>query len=402
MWRRFGDLAFAIVTAVAVTVEAVPLAYLTWVLLGRMAGSSEGPRPVTVLFGAVASVAMALLMITAYLLTYQFVSGRREVILAERRRTWVARWLRVLFREEDPPSEPLGREAVGALLELRETMRGSEADRIAELLQDYDVATALEREARAGGAPSRLEALDGLARARIPSALPTLVETMEDPERVIRIGAARAAARTLATIEDPVDRDRAAAQIVAALERCRMPVGVVEEILLLSENAAVSLIGSLLLREDAPPSSLRAALDAVARLKMLVFGEESVRFLEHPDAEVRAAALRAVASVGLLPPQGRSALLTALRDEIDFVRIHAAAAARLLPREQATAVLWRALGDRSWWVRRSAGEALADLGPAGLGQLGHAAARHPDRYARDMAAQVLRDRLPSIVQAVAG
>jgi HEAT repeat protein len=147
---------------------------------------------------------------------------------------------------------------------------------------------------------------------------------------------------------------------------------------------------------------LCAALDAVARLQLLVFGEESARFLDHPDPEVRAAALRAVAKVGLLPSSAYQAVLEACRDEVDFVRIHAVAAARLLPHDRATAALWDGLGDRSWWVRRSAADAMAALGPAGLGELGHAATAHPDRYARDIAAQTLRDRVPDVVQAVAG
>jgi HEAT repeat protein len=95
-------------------------------------------------------------------------------------------------------------------------------------------------------------------------------------------------------------------------------------------------------------------------------------------------------------------VLEACRDEIDYVRIHAVAAARLLPRDRAAVVLWEGLGDRSWWVRRSAADAMAELGPPGLGELGRAAVEHPDRYARDIAAQTLRDRVPDVVQAVAG
>jgi HEAT repeat protein len=95
-------------------------------------------------------------------------------------------------------------------------------------------------------------------------------------------------------------------------------------------------------------------------------------------------------------------VLSALEDRVEFVRIHAAAAARLLPREQAFPVLWERLGDPSWWVRRAASEALARLGRAGLAELGRAAASHPDRFGRDMAAQSLRDRVGEVVEAVAG
>ncbi|HZD16815.1 MAG TPA: HEAT repeat domain-containing protein, partial [Actinomycetota bacterium] len=257
-----------------------------------------------------------------------------------------------------------------------------------------------ERRALSGSVPSRLEALDGLARSRIPSAMPTLIARIEDPERVIQVAAARAAARTLAMVEDPVAREETARALVGAVERARLPFGVLEEMLLLADDGAPSLVGGLLFREGAPAPSLRAALDAVARLQLLVFAEEVARFLSHPDPEVRAAALRAVARTGLLPPYARLSVLAALQDEVEFIRIHATSAARLLPSDQALETLWARLGDRSWWVRRSASEALASLGRAGLAQLGRAARSHPDRYARDMAAQALRDRVPDLVDAV--
>jgi HEAT repeat protein len=65
-------------------------------------------------------------------------------------------------------------------------------------------------------------------------------------------------------------------------------------------------------------------------------------------------------------------------------------------------VLSDRLGDRSWWVRRAAADALVALGPAGLAQLGRAARAHPDRFARDIAEQALRDHVPNLVQAVVG
>jgi hypothetical protein len=401
VWRRFGDVAFAAVVAIAVSLEAIPLAYLTWVLLGRFVGAS-GPRPVTVALGVAATTALGLVMVTAYLLAYQFVSERREAALAERRRRWVARWLEVVFHEARRPDGPLSRDATEALLDLREALRGEASDRVSDLLVHYAVAGTLAREARSHRVGTQLDALDCLSRARAVEALPTLLAGMAHQERAVRVASARATARTVAAIEDRVALERAARDVVTALERVRLPIGVVEEMLLLAEDAAPALVGELLLREEAPASSLRAALDAVARLQLLVFGEDAARLIGHADPEVRAAALRAVEEVRLLPESARGAVLEACHDETDFVRIHAVAAARLLPREDAVPALWEALGDRSWWVRRSAADAMAALGSPGLGELGRAALGHPDRYARDIAAQTLRDRIPEVVQAVAG
>jgi HEAT repeat protein len=137
-------------------------------------------------------------------------------------------------------------------------------------------------------------------------------------------------------------------------------------------------------------------------LQLLVFAEEIIRFLADPDDEVRATALRAVGRLGFLPESSHGIVVTALTDDVDFIRIHATAAARFLPRPQALALLSERLGDRSWWVRRAAADTLVILGPAGLAALGRAARGHPDRFARDIAEQALRDHVPTLVNAVVG
>ncbi|MGZ8626427.1 MAG: hypothetical protein ACXWXK_07130, partial [Actinomycetota bacterium] len=191
MWRRFGDVAFAAVVAVAVSLEAIPLAYMTLVLIGRSLGSSSGPRPVPIALGVTVTTALGLAVVTTYLLGYQFVSERRGAAIAERRRRWVARWLEVLFHDAPRPDGPLGRDASGALLDLRETMRGDAGDRVAELLKHYDVAGVLAREARSRRVATQLEALDALSLARAAEALPTLLIGIGDPERAVRVASAR-------------------------------------------------------------------------------------------------------------------------------------------------------------------------------------------------------------------
>ncbi len=402
MWRRFGDVAFAVLVGLVVTVEAIPLVHLTWVMLGRLVGSTGGSRIELVLLGALASASLGLVTITTYSLGFQHVSERRAAALAARRRGWVGRWLRVLYGTDGPPSGPIGRDAVEALLDLRETVRGRDAERVASLLARFGVGEMLERRVRGGRLAGRLDALDGLARARIPEAMPTLLAAVGSRDRAIQLAAARAAARTAAAVGDPTERDRIGAALVDALEGARLPFGVVEEVLLLADDAAPSLVAEILGRSEAAVPFLRAALDAVARLQLLGFADDVGRLLDHADPEVRAAALRAVARTGLLPPAARPSVIAALEDPVGFVRNHATNAARLLPVDQALEVLWDRLGDPSWWVRRAAAESLARLGRAGLGELGRAADVHPDRYARDMAAQTLRDRVDQVVAAVVG
>ena len=402
MWRRYGDVTFAAIFALAVSIEAIPLGYLTWTLAARLVGHSDGARLGSILLGAVGSTAAALVLLTTYVLAYQHVSTRHERVRSERRRAWVARWLRVLDGSERAPVGTLKPEAVEALLALRETLRGSDSTRVAELLERHGAVATLERIAAHGSARRRLDAIVALSNARISSALPTLVAGVRDPNRIVSVASARAAARTLARVEDLHDRDRGAAALAKAVDAAQLPYGIVEEVVVLADDAATSLVQVLLLQDRPRTATVRAAIDGIGRLQLLVFAEEVVRFLGDPDDEVRAAALRAVSRLGFLPESSYGVVITALTDDVDFIRIHATAAARFLPRPQALAFLSDRLGDRSWWVRRAAADTLVLLGPAGLAALGRAAREHPDRFARDMAQQALRDHVPILVQAVVG
>jgi HEAT repeat protein len=402
MWRRYGDVAFATVFAVAVTLEAIPLGILTWTLAARLFGEHGPARLGSVLLAAVGSTAAALLMLSTYVLSYQHLSDRRARLVGERRQAWVATWLRVLDGTEPDPETSLDAAGIEALVALRETLRGERSARVAELLETHGAVARLRREVRKGRAAGRLDAIAALSSARIPKALPTLIEAIGDPNAAVAVAAARAAARTLARTEQPLDRDLGAVQLVSAVEARRLPYGVVEEVVVLAEEAAPTVIHALLLADGRRSASIRAGLDGIGRLQLLVFAEEVVPYLRHADDEVRAAALRAVSKLGFLPEVSFGVVIAALSDEVDFIRIHAAAAARLLPRPQALSLLTDTLGDRSWWVRRAAADALVALGPGGLAQLGEAARVHPDRFARDMAAQALRDHVPSLVKAVVG
>lgn len=399
MWRRFGDEAFAALVAIVVTAEALALGALVLLLGGRAFGV-VGSLPVrgTVL-AAVAIVTLGLIALTAFLLLYQGVSSRRERTLAERRSGWVGAWMDVLFLDAEPPPPPLPAAGVAALLEVREALKGVEGDRVIGLVDRYRVSDRLRGGMRASKTSARLEALEALAQARIPAALPDLVALIGDPEPVVRVAAARAGVRTLAAVPAGPDREAGAARLIDALETNDLPRGVVEEVLLLGEDAAPQLVAELLLRMDAPTASIKAGLEAAGRLQLFTFLDEVVRFVDHPDPEVRAAAFRAFRSIGYLPPEAGPAVLAGLADPVDFVRIHATRAARLLDPPTALPVLWERLGDRSWWVRRAAARSMADLGEEGRQELAIVSAAHPDRYARDMATQVLRDQGASMAAA---
>ncbi len=104
--------------------------------------------------------------------------------------------------------------------------------------------------------------------------------------------------------------------------------------------------------------------------------------------EARIAAARALGGIGaqLSVP----VLCEALRDPAWQVRSQAARALGALSAEGAVLALEATLRDRSWWVRRHVAYALADLGPVGLQVLQRVATWDRDRYAREMAAEVLQ------------
>ncbi len=391
MWRRFGDVTFGVLVAVAVTLEAVPVALLTWSFVRRAVGELPAAAALATLVGAVGTASMALVLLTGYVLGYQLLSEGRERRAREQREDWVGRWLRVLFAGEPPPHRPLPRAAVEAILDIRETLRGSAGERVSDLVRRFGVAADLRR--RIGGAAlsGRLEGLEALAKARLPEFLPDVLHLVGHSEPALRVAAARTAARILAATPPGSAREDGAAAFAQTLRRHRLPAGVVEEALLLVEDAAAAVGPHLLHGPEATEASIRAGLEMVGRRKLIGFAEEASGFVGHHDPEVRAAALRTLFRVGFVPPRAEGAVLDATADAVAFVRVNACRAARLVRGDAAPGVLWDRLADPSWWVRRAAAESLAAMGHRGAEVLARAAREHPDRYGRDMAAQVLRD-----------
>jgi tetratricopeptide (TPR) repeat protein len=125
--------------------------------------------------------------------------------------------------------------------------------------------------------------------------------------------------------------------------------------------------------------------------ELLELAEDVAAHVTDPDAEVRAASLRALGRLGFMPPVAVPGALEATGDPVEFVRVQAMRTAVLLPHAEARTALWRGLGDQSWWVRRAAAHALLGLGMEGPDLVQRAARTHPDRYARQMALQVLLD-----------
>jgi HEAT repeat protein len=404
MWRRYGDDLYALLVLAVFSTEALVLGFLTWKFALGASDALGGGGMVTLLVFSVAATALALVTVGGYVLAYHVLSSRSERGRNDRLEAWAARWVSVLFQGEEPPPPPLPSEGVETLLDLREHLAGNEGARVEDLVNRYGIGESLIERSRIGGGwpfgfvgsprrrrlSRRLDALEALAKARLPLAVEPLLELLGDREPAIRLMALRGVARSLARMPEGPLRDRAVLGFAEAVMTSRIPPGAVEEALLLLEGTAPQVLAILLAASHDAPLLARAA-DAAGRLKLLELGDDVAAHVDHSEPEVRAAALRTLGRMGFLPPTAEPAVAEALLDPIEFVRIQATRTSLLLPRETARPALWKLLGDHSWWVRRAAAQALLGLGVEGPRLLQSAGTGHPDRFARHMAVQVLLD-----------
>lgn len=109
--------------------------------------------------------------------------------------------------------------------------------------------------------------------------------------------------------------------------------------------------------------------------------------LREGDVEQRVAAARALGRMEATDCS--TSLIGALQDPAWQVRAQAARALGQLRAEIALLALPARLTDPAWWVRRHAAHALREFGVEGRRELERIARSSPDRYAREMAQEVL-------------
>ncbi len=390
MWRRYGDVSYTVLVFGVLCIEVFGLGFLSVAFSRRLSGQAPYSEVEAVLVGAVALTGIALVMLTSYVLAYHIISAVRERQVADRVSSWTEQWIRAIYEEGPLPEAPLPPEAEEAALSLRDLLEGEESDWLAEGLERSGVAASLLRRLGSSRLTVRMDALEGLARARLPSTLGPVIHVMASPRPVLRLMAARAAARTVSSWSGP-GVDEAIRSFTGALMTCELPVGAAGEMLVLLERSAPAAVARLLTQSDTPTFLLRAALDSVGRLRLVELAYETGTRVTHRDREVRSAALRALGRLGRVPLRARDAVVIALTDDTEFVRVQAARAAAFVAASDALVALYESLGDLSWWVRRASAESLLHLGRQGISVLVRAARLHPDRFAREMAAQVLLD-----------
>lgn len=391
-WRSAGDVAFTTIVGLSFSAQIVALGGLTVVGLLRFAKLIPETSMYLTLVGSVALMALCLfLLVVATLVNHWF--GERKARRIEKLTTeWTKRWTAVLLGVETIPNFKLSTEAITGMVRLAETLRGPEAEKLRSLMVSLGVQDHLLHDLTAGKPAARLVALESLSQAKLAGSLGPVLAALEDPNERIRITAARCAARTLGAISNVNVRNAWSIRILEALVRADIPTGIFTESLLLSDDAASSGVKFLLARPGLTVNQTVGTIEAVRRLGLRELVGHVAGYLdEKNDPEIRAAALRVVADLGILPPEATWSVLTALEDPQTFIRVQATRALVVFPPADAVDRAIHRLGDSAWWVRKAAAETLLQLGEMGRESLMLAATTHPDRYARDMAGQVLRD-----------
>jgi len=140
-------------------------------------------------------------------------------------------------------------------------------------------------------------------------------------------------------------------------------------------------------RCDDHPRIERAIMEALGQIGDLAAAAEIERRLTADAVDTRVAAARALGRMRAV--HSVSGLQTALKDPAWQVRAQAAWALGRTRASLAVYALTGRLTDEAWWVRRHAAYALAQMGEEGIAALEHARTSSTDRYARDMAQEVL-------------
>lgn len=219
-----------------------------------------------------------------------------------------------------------------------------------------------------------------LGALRYPGAVAELEHALTDPSLDVRLAAARA----LSTL----DAHEAAGKILTALALPGdWPLERAAEILADAGPRAGRVLLDQLERNALPAVSAVVAIRVLGLLKSRAAAAVLQARLRHCDVEQRIASARALGQIGL--PAVAADLCAALTDPAWEVRNAAARALGQLKAGEALAPLTQALADPVWWVRFNSAEALYRIG--GTDALASAGLNHPDRYARDMAQQVLEE-----------
>ena len=236
MWRRYGDALYTLLTLAIFGFETIALGALSLAfLLGAAAGIASTPIE-EILLAVVTSTASALALLGLYLLSYHFVSNLRDRWQADRLDQWTEWWVGLALTGPDEPVDGgsggrrLPRVAVDSVLSLLEAVKGEEGDRLKQALAGHGLDHWFLRRARAGHLTARLDAIEGLGKARLPQAFDPLLGLFHHAKPVVRRMSARAAAVTLAAMPPDSGPDSPQERFIQAIKHAELqPVECLDE-----------------------------------------------------------------------------------------------------------------------------------------------------------------------------
>ena len=261
----------------------------------------------------VISSASALALLGLYLLSYHFVSAMRDRHHGDQLDSWTEWWVGLALVGPDEPGQVvvdrrrLPKVAVDSVLSLLEAVKGEEGDRLKESLASHGVDERFLRRARSGHLTARLDAIEGLGKARLPGAFDPLLGLLHHAKPVVRRMAARAAAGTLAIMPPEPGPDSPHARFIHAIKHADLQPGVVQESLLLLETRAGPILRELLADPDLSGTLHWVVLETTGRLGLADMDEQVAASATDPDAELRAAAFRALRRLGTVPESAERA-----------------------------------------------------------------------------------------------
>lgn len=260
-------------------------------------------------------------------------------------------------------------------------VRGDDRARLIALLVDLEVPRQYIDRLRRGSRHERAGAAEALRLFDDPDVVGALTAALDDSNAQVRL----AAAGSLAEL--------GACPPVATLV-VKLRVGTTERSWAL-RRIFRGLVGSRLdevarlLSDGSSPFVKALALDALGRSADYRVVHMIAPLVSDANAELRTAALRALATLG--HPAAQPLVERAFGDEDGAVRTQAAVSAGRIGLIGLTPMLAQLVDDHNWWTRFRAAEALYVLGQKGRQTLA-ALAEHGSPRAREMASQVLAEK----------
>jgi HEAT repeat protein len=380
--------------AISFTLFALEVALMLWLMHRftlNLSGQLEGYTRFAAVLIALVLTALALLAMLGFQALAHAARRHRERGAEARLERWTELWMSLLWNGSRTPARLNGVSARNdpmageALLRLRETLRGEDAQTASNLYKFHGL---LRRDLEAlwrDRDELRVLALENLARARHPASLHALERSFASGSPEMKRLTVLTLARVCARLN--LNREQLVRTFVPKLTRANLSSGTVERALVMLEGNSSAVLEAML--EPGAKVHVQAALKALGLVRALELNELCTHWLRDPNLNLRCAAARALYQLGIVPESAEAPLRAMLEDSAWETRAQAVLALTWIDEAQIDASLLRTLGDAHWWVRHNSAVALSKRGPRGVGMLRQAMRVHPDRFARDMARQQL-------------